>query len=342
MAHWPTCCRRSLRSGWPTRCGGPPTRRSGATAIAALALHDAVRLGAAAKVHDRLVELTSTMQGDLFPLFARHAHAAVGQHGDDLLAVATAFESLGFLLYATEAAAQAASALQATHGQSSPAASRALTETTRLAARCQRLRTPALTRLPASDDLLPLSGDHDTALAGTHEFLTGTPPDAEPDRFVTTVLFTDIVDSTGLASRLGDRRWQRLLDEHNAVVRAQLARFRGREDNTTGDGFLASFDTPALAIRAADAIRSGLAEHGIQIRVGIHTGECELHGGRLGGIAVHIAARVLAHARPGKILCSRTVKDLAAGTGFRFTDRGLHLLKGVPDKWQLYEIELVG
>jgi class 3 adenylate cyclase len=155
------------------------------------------------------------------------------------------------------------------------------------------------------------------------------------------VLFTDIVDSTRLATQLGDRRWHRLLEEHDAVVRAQLARFRGREDKTTGDGFLASFDGPARAIRAADAIRGGLAEHGLQIRVGLHTGECELFGDRIGGIAVHIAARVLAQARAGEILCSRTVKDLVTGAGFAFTSRGVHRLKGVPDEWQLYSVDLL-
>jgi class 3 adenylate cyclase len=131
-----------------------------------------------------------------------------------------------------------------------------------------------------------------------------------------------------------------VLEEHNAVVRSNLARFRGREVKTTGDGFLATFDGPARAIRAADAIRAELAEDGLQIRVGLHTGECELVGDDIGGIAVHIAARVLGQAGAGEILCSRTVKDLVAGAGFVFTDRGTRRLKGIPDTWQLYAVQL--
>jgi class 3 adenylate cyclase len=139
---------------------------------------------------------------------------------------------------------------------------------------------------------------------------------------------------------LGDRRWHRLLEQHNQVVRAQLARFRGREVKTTGDGFLATFDGPARAIRAAHAIRAELAEHGLQIRAGLHTGEVELVGDDIGGIAVHLGARVMAQAGAGEVLCSRTVKDLVAGAGFGFTDRGTHQLKGVPDSWQLFAVEL--
>ena len=147
------------------------------------------------------------------------------------------------------------------------------------------------------------------------------------------------MDSTRLATELGDRRWHRTLEAHNQVVREQLARFRGREVKTTGDGFLASFDGPARAIRAAHAIRAELADHGLQIRVGLHTGEVELVGDDLAGIAVHIAARVLAQAKAGEVLCSRTVKDLVAGARFGFTDRGTHQLKGVPDAWQLYTVQ---
>ena len=148
-------------------------------------------------------------------------------------------------------------------------------------------------------------------------------------------MFTDIVGSTELASRLGDHRWRLLLEEHNEVVRSTLARFGGKEIDTAGDGFLISFDGPARAIRAAAAVRAGLAEQGIRIRVGLHTGECELVDGKIRGIAVHVAARVMAHAEGNEILCSRTVKDLVAGSGFVFTDRGIHQLKGVPDDWQL-------
>jgi class 3 adenylate cyclase len=138
---------------------------------------------------------------------------------------------------------------------------------------------------------------------------------------------------------LGDRRWHRLLAEHHEAVRRTLARFRGRELNTTGDGFLASFDGPARAIRAADAIRAELAQLGLEVRVGLHTGEVELVDDDVGGIAVHIAARILAQAGPGELLCSRTVKDLVAGAGFMFVDRGTHRLKGVPDQWQLYAVK---
>jgi class 3 adenylate cyclase len=162
----------------------------------------------------------------------------------------------------------------------------------------------------------------------------------EPDRVLATVLFTDIVESTRLAAELGDRRWHRVLVGHQEVVRRQLARFRGREVKTTGDGFLATFDGPARAIRAANAIRAGLRELELEIRVGLHTGECELLGEDIGGIAVHIAARVMAAAGAGEILCSRTVKDLVAGAGYAFADRGAHRLKGIPDAWQLYAVEL--
>jgi class 3 adenylate cyclase len=165
-------------------------------------------------------------------------------------------------------------------------------------------------------------------------------PMVESDRVLATVLFTDIVDSTKRAAALGDQRWHRLLEQHHQAVRGQLGRFRGREVKTTGDGFLATFDGPARAIRAADAIRSELRELGLELRVGLHTGECQLLGDDIGGIAVHIAARVLAQAGTGEILCSRTVKDLVAGAGFAFTDRGSYQLKGVPDQWQLYAVEL--
>ena len=203
----------------------------------------------------------------------------------------------------------------------------------------QRLPQARFRELPGEDHF-PFLGDQDTVVALTQEFLTGTLPVAEPDRVLATVLFTDLVDSTRLATQLGDQRWHRVLQEHNAVVRATLARFRGREVKTTGDGFLATFDGPARAIRAADAIRAELADDGLQIRVGLHTGECELLGDDIGGIAVHLAARVLGQAGAGEILCSRTVKDLVAGAGFGFTDRGTHRLKGVPDQWQLYAVQL--
>jgi class 3 adenylate cyclase len=188
----------------------------------------------------------------------------------------------------------------------------------------------------------PFFGDQDAVVHLTQEFLTGATPVVEPDRVLATVLFTDIVDSTRLAAELGDRRWHRVLVGHQEVVRQQLARFRGREVKTTGDGFLATFDGPARAIRAADAIRAGLRDLELEVRVGLHTGECELLGDDIGGIAVHIAARVLGQAGAGEILCSRTVKDLVAGSGFAFADRGTRSLKGVPDSWQLYAVELAG
>jgi class 3 adenylate cyclase len=203
----------------------------------------------------------------------------------------------------------------------------------------ERLPDVTFKELPG-DDHLPFFGDQDTVLALTEEFLTGAAPITESDRVVLTVMFTDIVDSTATATRMGDRRWERLLAEHDEVVRAALARFRGHEVETTGDGFLATFDGPARAIRAAAAAHADLAELGLRIRVGLHTGECEVVGDHIRGIAVHIAARVMATAGAGEILCSRTVKDLVAGSGFRFTDRGTHRLKGVADDWQLYAAEL--
>jgi class 3 adenylate cyclase len=203
----------------------------------------------------------------------------------------------------------------------------------------ERIPGARFVELPG-DDHLPFFGDQDAVVAQTQEFLTGATPVADPDRVLATVLFSDIVDSTRLAAELGDRRWHRVLVDHQEAVRRQLDRFRGREIKTTGDGFLATFDGPARAIRAADALRAGLRELGLEVRVGLHTGECELLGEDIGGIAVHIAARVLGRAGAGEVLCSRTVKDLVAGSGFRFADRGTHTLKGIPDDWQLYAVEL--
>jgi class 3 adenylate cyclase len=202
----------------------------------------------------------------------------------------------------------------------------------------ERIPGARLVELPG-DDHLPFYGDQDAVVALAQEFLTGTLPAADPDRVLATVLFTDIVDSTRRAAELGDRRWHRVLVDHQELVRGQLARFRGREVKTTGDGFLATFDGPARAIRSAAAIRSGLRDQRLEVRAGLHTGECELLGDDIGGIAVHIAARVLAAAGAGEIVCSRTVKDLVAGAGFAFADRGTHRLKGVPDAWQLYAVE---
>jgi class 3 adenylate cyclase len=171
------------------------------------------------------------------------------------------------------------------------------------------------------------------------EFLTGERPVVEVERILTTVLFTDIVGSTARAASLGDQRWRSLLDAHDRTVREQLRRFRGREINTTGDGFVASFDGPARAIRCAQAINEATEKLGVQLRVGMHTGECEVRGDDLGGLAVHIAARVGALATPGEVLVSGTVKDLVVGSGIEFDDRGEHDLKGVPGSWKVFAVE---
>ncbi len=173
-------------------------------------------------------------------------------------------------------------------------------------------------------------------LGEVQEFLTGARALPDPDRVLATVLFTDIVDSTRAASDLGDRRWRELLERHQRAAREALGRFDGREVKSTGDGFLATFDGPARAIHCATAILRSSEASGIEVRAGLHTGECEVMGEDIGGIAVHIAARVSARAEPRELLVSRTVKDLVAGSGIQFTDRGAHSLKGVPDTWQLY------
>jgi class 3 adenylate cyclase len=170
------------------------------------------------------------------------------------------------------------------------------------------------------------------------EFLTGHQAEVSDDRVLATVLFTDIVDSTRRAVEIGDRDWHALLDAHDAVVRSQLARFRGREVNTSGDGFLAMFDGPQRAIRCAMAIRDALTALGIEIRAGLHTGECEVRGDDIGGIAVHIGARVSALAGPNEVLVSSTLHDLVIGSGLEFDDRGSHELKGVPGDWQLFTV----
>jgi pimeloyl-ACP methyl ester carboxylesterase len=182
-------------------------------------------------------------------------------------------------------------------------------------------------------------GDTEVVLAEIEEFLTGVRPAAEFDRVLATVLFTDIVGSTERAAVLGDRAWRALLDTHNAIVRRELNRHRGREIKAAGDGFLATFDGPARAIRCASAIHDEIRPLGIEIRAGLHTGECELMGDDVGGIAVHIGARVAGEAGAGEVLVSSTVKDLVAGSGIRFADRGLRALKGVPGEWRLFAVE---
>ena len=152
------------------------------------------------------------------------------------------------------------------------------------------------------------------------------------------MLFTDVVDSSRRAVELGDRAWRELLQRHHELVRRQLVRFRGREVDTAGDGFLASFDGPARAIRCAQAIVEGVHALGLEVRAGLHTGECELLDGKVAGIAVHTGARVASDAAPGEVLVSSTVKDLVAGSGLTFEDRGTHQLKGVPGDWRLYAV----
>ena len=173
------------------------------------------------------------------------------------------------------------------------------------------------------------------------QFLTGQQPDVADDRVLATVLFTDIVDSTRRAAEMGDRDWHALLDAHDAVVRSQLVRFRGREVNTSGDGFLAMFDGPQRAIRCAMSIRDAVRSLGIEVRAGLHTGECEVRGDDIGGIGVHIGARVSALAGPNEVLVSSTLRDLVIGSGLEFEGRGAHELKGVPGEWHLFAVAAV-
>jgi pimeloyl-ACP methyl ester carboxylesterase len=189
--------------------------------------------------------------------------------------------------------------------------------------------------LPGADHFM-WTEDTGRVLDEIEEFLTGARPAHETDRVLATVLFSDIVGSTERAARLGDRRWRTVLDDFYGEVRRELARFRGREVDTAGDGFLAAFDGPARAIGCALAIRDGVGRLGLDVRSGLHTGEVELAGEDVRGIAVHIGARVAAEAEPGEVLVTRTVKDLVAGSGIDFEDRGIRSLKGVPDDWQLF------
>lgn len=191
----------------------------------------------------------------------------------------------------------------------------------------------------AGEDHLPWVGDQDAVLGEVEEFLTGARHDPEIDRVLATVLFGDMVQSTERAAELGDRQWRNVLDNYLNVVRHEMARFRGREVDTAGDGFLAAFDGPARAIRCACTIREDLRARGIAIRSGLHTGECEVMRDKLVGIAVHIGARVAAEAEPGEVLVSSTVKDLVAGSGLHFIDRGIHALKGIPGEWRLFAAE---
>jgi class 3 adenylate cyclase len=178
--------------------------------------------------------------------------------------------------------------------------------------------------------------DEDDVFAALEEFVTGEPARPRSDRVLATALFVDIVESTNRAVELGDRGWRDLLESHYSVVRRELDRFDGREIDTAGDGLFAAFDGPGRGVSCACAIRESTRPLGIEVRAGLHTGECELINGKLGGLAVHIAARVAACAEPGEVLVSRTINDLVAGSGIRMADRGTHTLKGIPDSWQLY------
>lgn len=191
----------------------------------------------------------------------------------------------------------------------------------------ERIPGARFLELPGGDHL-PWIGDQDSVVDEIEEFLTGARRVYEPDTVLATVLFTDIVASTETARALGDRAWRDILERHHAAVRRELVRFRGREIDTVGDGFLAAFDGPARAIRCACAIRDGVRELGIEVRAGLHTGECEMLGEKLAGVAVHAGARVASVAGPNEVLVSATVRDLVAGSGIRFDDRGLHQLKG--------------
>jgi pimeloyl-ACP methyl ester carboxylesterase len=188
-------------------------------------------------------------------------------------------------------------------------------------------------------DHIPWLGDSDALLAEIQEFLTGVRPTSEVDRILATVMFVDIVGSTERAAALGDARWRDLLTNYHTCVRRETTRFRGHVIDTAGDGVFANFDGPARAIRCALSIRDAVMALGLTIRVGLHTGECEVTGDKLSGIAVHIGARVAANAGPDETLVTTTVKDLVAGSGLRFADRGSHTLKGVGGRWRLFAVQ---
>jgi class 3 adenylate cyclase len=194
----------------------------------------------------------------------------------------------------------------------------------------------------SGSDHLAWGEDADAILDEIEEFLTGVRHGPDPDRVLATVLLTDIVGATEKAAALGDRRWRDLLEGHHALVRRELSRYRGREIDTAGDGFLATFDGPARGVRCARAVSDGVRELGLQVRAGLHTGEIEVMDDKVSGLAVHIGARVAAAAGPGEVLVSSTVKDLVAGSGLQFQDRGVQTLKGVPGEWHLFALEPEG
>lgn len=199
----------------------------------------------------------------------------------------------------------------------------------------ERIKGSRLVELPGRDHFFH-AGDTAGMLDHVQEFLTGTREAPDHDRVLATVLFTDIVGATGLAEQMGDRAWRDLLQRHHALVRQELERFRGREIDTAGDGFFATFDGPARGVRCALALRDVIRSLGIDIRAGLHIGECEVMGPKVGGIAVHIAARIMALSRPGGVMVSRTVKDLVAGSGLEFEPAGRHALRGIGEEWDLY------
>ena len=202
-----------------------------------------------------------------------------------------------------------------------------------------RIPGARLVELPGVDHIFYVGENADQISDAIEEFLTGSRAPVAPDRVLATVLFTDIVSSTEMAAALGDRRWRDLMDRHHDTIRRNLARFRGHEVKTTGDGFLATFDGPARAVRCACAIAEDIRALGIEVRAGLHTGECEMIGDDVGGIAVHIGARVAALAGASEVLVSGTLKDLVAGSGLRFADRGAHSLKGIPGEWRIFVAE---
>ena len=201
----------------------------------------------------------------------------------------------------------------------------------------ERIPGGRFVELPGEDEL-PFFGDQDAILDELEEFFTGVRPTPRSDRVLATVFFTDIVGSTKRASELGDRRWREVLEVHDSLVRRELSRFGGREIDTAGDGFLATFDSPARAIRCAESTAHAIHGMGLEMRAGIHTGEIELVADKVRGIAVHIGARVAALAGEREVFVSQTVKDLVAGSGFTFEDQGSHSLKGVPDDWRIYKL----
>jgi len=205
----------------------------------------------------------------------------------------------------------------------------------------KRVSGARFVELPGDDHAF-WAGDYDAVVDEIQKFLTGAATSTEPDRILATLLFTDIVGSTRRASEVGDQRWHQLLEVHNNQIRALLERFGGRELNTMGDGFFASFDGPGRAVECAAAIVSSLNSLGVTVRAGVHTGECERIGEKLGGLAVHVAARIAAMAEANEVLVSSTVRDLVVGSRLRFKDRGSHELRGLQGSWHLFAVAPVG